>query len=128
MVGIPAIGLFLLASVFYNRSSAVVARASVSRGRQANPVLTYETALRRFFAYGGVLRRWGNPMGEATADGGEVAYLRHAEVGVEENPGTLRCALRTGLRKSAVALRRESANRPCVDVYNRSSAVFSLWR
>ena len=67
-----------------------------------------------------------NPMGEATAEGGEVAYLRHAEVGVEENPGTLRCALRTGLRKSAVALRRESANRPCVDVYNRSSAVFSL--
>ena len=47
----------------------------------------------------------------ATAEGGEVAYLRHAEVGVEENPGTLRCALRTGLRKSAVALRRESANR-----------------
>ena len=41
----------------------------------------------------------------ATAEGGEVAYLRHAEVGVEENPGTLRCALRTGLRKSAVALR-----------------------
>ena len=50
-------------------------------------------------------------MGEATAEGGEVAYLRHAEVVVEENPGTLRCALRTGLRKSAVALRRESANR-----------------
>ena len=40
-----------------------------------------------------------------------MAYLRHAEVGVEENPGTLRCALRTGLWKSAVALRRESANR-----------------
>ena len=53
----------------------------------------------------------GNPIGEATAEGGEVAYLRHAEVGVEENPGTLRCALRTGLRKSAVAPRRESANR-----------------
>ena len=50
-------------------------------------------------------------MGVATAEGGEVAYLRHAEVVVEENPGTLRCALRTGLRKSAVALRRESANR-----------------
>ena len=48
----------------------------------------------------------GNPM-----DSGEVAYLRHAEVGVEENPGTLRCALHTGLRKSAVALRREGANR-----------------
>ena len=74
------------------------------------------TALRRF-SHGGVLRRWGNPMGdggrwgEATADGGEVAYLWHAEFGVEENPGTLRCALHTGLRKSAVALRRESANR-----------------
>ena len=33
----------------YNRSSAVVVRALMSRGRQANPVLTYETALRRFF-------------------------------------------------------------------------------
>ncbi len=69
--------------------------------------------------------RWMADDVEATADGGEVAYLRHAEVGVEENPGTLRCALHTGLWKSAVALRRESANRPCVDVYNRSSAVFS---
>ena len=53
---------------------------------------------------------------DAQSDGwrtmdGEVAYLRHAEVGAEENPGTLRCALHTGLRKSAVALRRESANR-----------------
>ena len=48
MVGIPTIGLFLLASVFYNRSSAVDVRALVSRGRRANPVLTYETALRRF--------------------------------------------------------------------------------
>ena len=36
--------------------------ALASRGRQANPVLTYETALRRFFAYGGVLRLWRNPM------------------------------------------------------------------
>ena len=53
----------------------------------------------------------GGRWGEATAEGGEVAYLRHAEVGVEENPGTLRCALHTGLRKCAVALRRESANR-----------------
>ena len=53
-------------------------------------------------------------MWEATAEGGEVAYLRHAEVVVEENPGTLRCALRTGLRKSAVALRRD---KPMDDVY-----------
>ena len=56
MVGIPTIGLF-----FYNCSSAVDVRALMSRGRRANPVLTYETALRRFFAYGGVLRRWGIP-------------------------------------------------------------------
>ena len=73
MVGIPTIGLFLLASAFYNRSSAVDVRALMSRGRQANPVLTYETALRRFFAYGGALRRWGNPMmmddGDAQSDG-----------------------------------------------------------
>ena len=33
---------------FYNRTSAVVANGLVSRGRQANPVLTYKTALRRF--------------------------------------------------------------------------------
>ncbi len=33
----------------YNRSSAVVRVPPVSRGRRANPVLTYETALRRFF-------------------------------------------------------------------------------
>ena len=98
----------------YNRSSAVDVNA-MSRGRQANPVLTCETALRRFFC--DTSRRVGQSdddggrWGEATADGGEVAYLRHAEVGVEENPGTLRCALHTGLRKSAVALRRESANR-----------------
>ena len=99
----------------YNRSSAVDANGLMSRGRQANPVLTCETALRRFFC--DTSRRVGRSdgdggrWGEATADGGEVAYLRHAEVGVEENPGTLRCALHTGLRKSAVALRRESANR-----------------
>ena len=49
-------------------------------------------------------------MGEATAEGGEVAYLRHAEVVVEENPGTLRCALHTGLWKSAVAPRRGGAS------------------
>ena len=42
----------------YNRSSAVDANGLASWGRQANPVLTYETALRRFFG----LRRWRNPM------------------------------------------------------------------
>ena len=45
----------------YNRSSAVVARALVSRGRRANPVLTYETALRRFFR----LWRCIAPMGQS---------------------------------------------------------------
>ena len=75
MVGIPTIGLFLLASVFYNRSSAVDARASVSRGRQANPVLTYETALRRFFPDGDDASRRGvqsdgwRTMGEGTVGG-----------------------------------------------------------
>ncbi len=38
----------LCATSFDNRSSAVVAHATVSRGRRTNPVLTYETALRRF--------------------------------------------------------------------------------
>ena len=48
---------------FYNRSSAVDANGLASRGRQANPVLTYKIALRRFFAYGDdASRRWGNPM------------------------------------------------------------------
>ena len=32
----------------YNRTSAVVRVPPVSRGRRANPVLTYITALRRF--------------------------------------------------------------------------------
>ena len=36
---------------FYNRSSAVVVNASMSRGRRANPVLTYETARRRLFPH-----------------------------------------------------------------------------
>ena len=40
--------VFLHATSFYNRSSAVVANGLVSRGRRTNPVLTYETALRRF--------------------------------------------------------------------------------
>gem|GEM_PF-5213821 len=37
-----------LGGCLYNRSSAVDVCALASRGRQANPVLTYETALRRF--------------------------------------------------------------------------------
>ena len=44
---------------FYNRSSAVDACASVSRGRRANPVLTYKTALRRFLR---CTARWRIPM------------------------------------------------------------------
>ena len=41
----------------YNRTSAVVRVPPVSRGRRANPVLTYITALRRFL--GDVFLRWG---------------------------------------------------------------------
>ena len=53
-------------------------------------------------------------MGEATAEGGEVAYLRHAEVGVEENHATLRFAYRVTEEC------RRSATRECKprdDVY-----------
>ena len=46
---------------FYNRSSAVDVRALVSRGRQANPVLTYETALRRFFRLWRCIAPLGHP-------------------------------------------------------------------
>ena len=44
--------------------------ALVSRGRQANPVLTYETALRRFFRIApmGQYDGW-RTMWEATAEG-----------------------------------------------------------
>ena len=57
----------------YNRSSAVDANGLMSRGRQANPVLTCETALRRFFC--DTSRRVGRSdgdggrWGEATAGG-----------------------------------------------------------
>ena len=47
--------------------------ALVSRGRQANPLLTYETALRRFFVYGDYAsRRWGKPMGGGRCGEGTV--------------------------------------------------------
>ena len=52
----------------YNRSSAVVAHAPVSRGRRANPVLTYITALRRFLG-DGFCDGDGNQMGKATVEG-----------------------------------------------------------
>ncbi len=57
---------------FYNRSSAVDANGLMSRGRQANPVLTYETALRRFFAS----RRWRKPMMRAVDANGLVAIRK----------------------------------------------------
>ena len=97
---------------FYNRTSAVVAHASVSRGRRTNPVLAYETALRRFL--GDAPRRWripmengfingdGNSKMEATAEGrlynhsprlaclpgvscGRRIYRRKAVVEITEN-------------------------------------------
>ena len=85
----------------YNRSSAVVARASVSRGRRANPVLTYETALRRFFAYGDVLRRWRNQMmmaddvrGNRRRRGSGVPPARRGCCRGESRHATLRFAYR----------------------------------
>ena len=60
--------------VFYNRSSAVDVRALMPRGRQANPVLTCETALRRFFA----LRRWRNQMMMAVDVNASISRGRQA--------------------------------------------------
>ena len=48
----------------------------VSRGRQANPVLTYETALRRFFAS----RRWRKPMMRAVWRKQKQRRAMHAAV------------------------------------------------
>ena len=59
---------------FYNRSSAVVACASVSRGRRTNPVLTYETALRRFL-------RCTAPLAHTN---GECFFAMHRAVGACE--------------------------------------------
>ena len=76
--------------VFCNRSSAVDANGLAPRGRQANPVLTCETALRRFFRLWrciaplvGVFWGDGNPLmeGQPPKDGwiivapGWLAYL-----------------------------------------------------
>ena len=65
----------------YNRSSAVVRVPPVSRGRRANPVLTYETALRRFFAMGmAIRRRWQPPKGGCIIIApGWLAYLGAVE-------------------------------------------------
>ena len=145
MVGIPTIGLFLLASAFYNRSSAVVARASVSRGRQANPVLTYETALRRFFrlwrciAPMGQTDGWrtmwmrntmgdGGRWGEATAEGrgSGVPPARRGWCRGESRHATLRFAYRV------MEECRRSATRECKprdDVYTTAlRRFFRLWR
>ena len=101
-------------SRLYNRSSAVDVRASVSRGRQANPVLTYETALRRFFAYGGVLRRWRNQMmmaddvrGNRRRRGSGVPPARRGCCRGESRHATLRFAYRV------MEECRRSATREC---------------
>ena len=48
----------------------------MSRGRQANPVLTYETALRRFFAS----RRWRKPMMMGGMEGKKQRRAWHTAV------------------------------------------------
>ena len=79
-----------------------------SRGRQANPVLTYETALRRFFAWQSALF-----MGKWRASGtqlrGRCAESRHAAASLRV-PGYVRVSsLRDEMRlsgASTTALRR----------------------
>ena len=70
----------------YNRTSAVVRVPPVSRGRQANPVLTYITALRRFLGDGffvmgmAIRRRWQPPKGGCIIIApGWLAYLGAVE-------------------------------------------------
>ena len=70
----------------YNRSSAVVRVPPVSRGRRANPVLTYITALRRFLGDGffvmgmAIRRRWQPPKGGCIIIApGWLAYLGAVE-------------------------------------------------
>ena len=94
----------------YNRSSAVDVCALASRGRRANPVLTYETALRRFFAWQSALF-----MGKWRTSGtqlrGRCAESRHAVASLRV-PGYVRVSsLRDemclfGCISSTTALRR----------------------
>ena len=98
----------------YNRSSAVVARASVSRGRQANPVLTYETALRRFFAYGAIRWMADDVRGNRRRWGSGVPPARRGWCRGESRHATLRFAYRV------MEECRRSATRECKprdDVY-----------
>ena len=98
-----------LSGCLYNRSSAVDVRVLVSRGRRANPVLTYETALRRFFEWQSALF-----MGKWRASGtqlrGRCAESRHAAASLRV-PGYVRVS----------SLRDEMCLSGCL--YNRSSAV-----
>ena len=77
-----------LSGCLYNRSSAVDVRVLASRGRQANPVLTYETALRRFFKWQSALF-----MGKWRTSGtqlrGRCAESRHAAASLRV-PGYVR--------------------------------------
>ena len=91
---------------FYNRSSAVVAHASVSRGRRANPVLTYETALRRF------------SLCATSFYNRSSAVVAHASVsrGRRANPVL---TYETALRRFPLC---------ATSFYNRTSAVFVMHR
>ena len=98
----------------YNRSSAVVVNALMSRGRQANPVLTYETALRRFFC--DTSRRVGqsDDVGNRRWRGSGVPPARRGWCRGESRHATLRFAYRVTeeCRRSAT---REC--KPSDDVY-----------
>ena len=106
-------------------------RALASRGRRANPVLTYETALRRFFAYGGVSRRWRNPMmmaddvdAQSDDDGGRWGRQPQKDGWIIVAPGWLAylgLVVEGGIyrRRAVVEIICKSGD----DIYNRSSAV-----
>ena len=65
------------------------------------------------------------PLARSYSASGVVAYLRHSDSRGVSSPGTLRCAPRTGLWQSAVALRR-CVRMSAVMRYNGSEAVVSL--
>ena len=105
--------------VFYNRSSAVVVNALMSRGRRANPVLTYETALRRFFPHCAVgAIRW-MADGNRRWRGSGVPPARRVWCRGESRHATLRFAYRVTEEC------RRSATRECKsgDVFTYTTAL-----
>ena len=120
-----------------NRSSAVAVRVLVSRGRQANPVLTYETALRRFWGQSALfMGKWRT---SGTQLRGRCAETRHAAASLRV-PGYVRVSsLRDEMCLSGCLCNRSSAVSLCVTCEafartkkaarfsNRSSPMYKLF-